>query len=67
MLHVAATSYPDNRMLSDLGLTSGQAEMLRALADQKIAEVAGYEDGVRRLEQPFLTGLNAYDTQWQCE
>ena len=32
-------SYPDNRMLSNLGLTSGQAEMLRTLADQKIVEV----------------------------
>lgn len=48
-------------MLSELGLTSGQAEMLRSLADRKIVEVAGYEDGVRRLEQPFLTGLNAYE------
>ncbi len=41
-------------MLSELGPTSGQAEMLRSFADRKIVEVAGYEDGVMRLEQPFF-------------
>jgi hypothetical protein len=57
-------SYPDNRMLSDLGLTSGQAELLRTLADKKIVEVAAFEGGYRRLEQPFFNGLNAL---YECE
>jgi hypothetical protein len=52
-------SYPDDRMLSVLGLNSGQAEMLRMLADQAIVEVSAYADGsVRRHDAPFTSGLN---------
>jgi hypothetical protein len=34
--------YPDERMLSDLGLTPAQAHMLRVFADKAIADVDAY-------------------------
>jgi hypothetical protein len=34
--------YPDERMLSDLGLTPAQAHMLRFFADKAIADAEAY-------------------------
>jgi hypothetical protein len=37
-------AYPDDRMLSDLGLTPGQSFMLRAFAERVIDELVSGEE-----------------------